>query len=241
MGRFMSPDPIIQNDLRIINPQRWNKYSYAINSPLVFDDPSGKDAVYVNFNDKAGGAGHSGIISVHPDGSIISVHPDGSATYSSFGPKGGPTPYGDGAVQTDTNLPSVQFGADGLPTPASYGALINAVAGFEKDDPSNVGTDYFKTSPAETAALDAYIKQRTDASNAGKAPKYCVIGNSCRDYALGGLKAAGINHGGSVIPNHLFLDLLPFADAHTDPEAGHKKNTGPPVLKRRDGSVVQDQ
>ena len=25
MGRFMSPDPIIMNDLRMINPQRWNK------------------------------------------------------------------------------------------------------------------------------------------------------------------------------------------------------------------------
>jgi RHS repeat-associated protein len=25
-GRFMSPDPIIQNELRLVNPQRWNKF-----------------------------------------------------------------------------------------------------------------------------------------------------------------------------------------------------------------------
>ncbi len=38
MGRFMSPDPIIMNELRMINPQRWNKYAYAVNSPLVYNE-----------------------------------------------------------------------------------------------------------------------------------------------------------------------------------------------------------
>ncbi len=35
MGRFISPDPIMANGLRMINPQRWNMYAYAVNSPLV--------------------------------------------------------------------------------------------------------------------------------------------------------------------------------------------------------------
>lgn len=236
MGRFMSPDPIIMNDLRMINPQRWNKYSYAVNNPIVFDDPSGKDAAYVNFDKMANGAGHAG---------ILSIHADGSATYSRFDPAQPGEPFGKGQVETDSSLPQVQFGSDGLPTSASYSALIFAVAGFETQiegstiDPSTVGIDYFKTSPAETAALDQYIKQQQDASNAGKAPPYCVIGSSCRDYALGGLVAGhAVNRFVaphlSVVPNFLFYELQPLADQHRDPEGTPKKNTETPCLKSRD-------
>jgi RHS repeat-associated protein len=236
MGRFMSPDPIIMNPLRMINPQRWNKYSYAVNSPLVFDDPSGKDAIYVNFNKMANGEGHAG---------IISVHADGSATYSRFGPETPGRPVGAGQIQTDSSLPTVQFGANGLPTDASYSALISAVAGFESNiegstiDPSTVGMDYFKTSSAETAALDQYINAMQAASNAGKAPTYCVIGSSCRDYALSGLIVGGAVDRWrapylSIVPNTLFLQLQGLDDGNKDPESGHKKNTSPPCLKRRD-------
>ena len=238
-GRFMSPDPIIMNTLRLINPQRWNKYSYVINNPLILTDPSGKDAIYVDFNKMASGYGHAG---------VISVHADGSATYSRYGPASAGRPVGSGEVQTDSSLPNVQFGANGLPTDASYAALISAVAGFETSiegstiDPSTVGLDYFKTTPSETADLDAYIKEQQDASNSGKAPTYCVVGSSCRDYALGGLVAAGIidrwrSPSFSVVPNTLFMQLQQggFTDAHKDPEAGHKKNGGTPCLKRRDG------
>lgn len=52
MGRFLSPDPIIQNELRLVNPQRWNKYAYVINNPLTLTDPTGKDAVFVDFSKK---------------------------------------------------------------------------------------------------------------------------------------------------------------------------------------------
>ena len=68
MGRFMSPDPIIMNELRMVNPQRWNKYAYVINNPLILTDPTGKDAAYVAFTDKVGGLGHAGVLSIHKDG-----------------------------------------------------------------------------------------------------------------------------------------------------------------------------
>jgi RHS repeat-associated protein len=77
MGRFMSPDPILQNDLRLLNPQRWNKYAYVINNPLILTDPTGLDAVYVNFSGMAGGFGHSGVMSVHSDGSATFSYKDG--------------------------------------------------------------------------------------------------------------------------------------------------------------------
>ena len=38
IGRFISPDPIIQN---FTNPQNFNRYSYCLNNPLKYIDPSG--------------------------------------------------------------------------------------------------------------------------------------------------------------------------------------------------------
>ena len=37
VGRFLSPDPIVQTD----NSQNFNRYSYAINNPLKYTDPTG--------------------------------------------------------------------------------------------------------------------------------------------------------------------------------------------------------
>jgi len=78
LGRFMSPDPSIALLLRIINPQRWNQYSYAIDNPLSYVDPTGRDAAAVNFSGMVGGFGHEG---------ILAISKDGTATYARFGPK----------------------------------------------------------------------------------------------------------------------------------------------------------
>lgn len=37
-GRFLQPDPVVQNTL---NAQNWNRYSYVLNNPLSYTDPSG--------------------------------------------------------------------------------------------------------------------------------------------------------------------------------------------------------
>ncbi|WP_158944829.1 RHS repeat-associated core domain-containing protein [Granulicella sp. S190] len=44
MGRFMSPDPGIPSPLHLLNPQRWNMYSYGLNNPLSYTDSTGMDA-----------------------------------------------------------------------------------------------------------------------------------------------------------------------------------------------------
>lgn len=209
-GRFTSPDPIIANELRLINPQRWNQYAYAVNSPLVFNDPDGRDAAYVNFSGMAHGYGHAG---------ILSIHSNGSATYSRFGPASAGSPIGKGEVQTDHELPSVEFGADGLPTAASYAALAVAVAQYENVDPSTVGIAYFKTSEAETQMLDQYIQQKQADSDAGKIPNYCVKGNNCADYAIQGLVVGGALEKWRVgflppTPNGIFTVLSRLADDH---------------------------
>ena len=40
IGRFISPDSIVS---RLTNPQAFNRYSYAINNPLKYTDPTGHD------------------------------------------------------------------------------------------------------------------------------------------------------------------------------------------------------
>ena len=42
-GRFTSVDPITVTSYRLANPQGFNGYSYVINNPLKFTDPTGKD------------------------------------------------------------------------------------------------------------------------------------------------------------------------------------------------------
>jgi RHS repeat-associated protein len=203
MGRFTSPDPIIMNDLRLINPQRWNKYAYTINNPLTLTDPTGKDAAYVSFSGMAMGYGHSGILSIHKG--------SGDATYSRFGPMSAGSPAGAGEVRTDYELPTVKFGADA--------ALTQAVADYEGVDSNTVGIDYFQTTDSETSNLDEYIRQRQEASDAGKSPNYCVIGSSCRDYALGGLVAGGAIESWrtqffSAAPNDVLHQLSGLADQY---------------------------
>lgn len=42
LGRFIQPDSIIP---RPANPQSWNRYSYVLNRPINFNDPTGHDSV----------------------------------------------------------------------------------------------------------------------------------------------------------------------------------------------------
>jgi len=42
-GRFLSGDPLLQVGRAKGKPQLWNRYSYALNNPLVFVDPTGED------------------------------------------------------------------------------------------------------------------------------------------------------------------------------------------------------
>ena len=39
VGRFLSPDPYVQD---LGNPQNFNRYSYCLNNPLKYNDPSGE-------------------------------------------------------------------------------------------------------------------------------------------------------------------------------------------------------
>lgn len=210
-GRFTSPDPLLFNELRLVNPQRWGMYNYALNNPLSFTDPDGRDAIAVNFGADVHGLGHMG---------IISVHANGNATYSRFGPEHPGSAVDIGVVRTTTDLPSVNFNSNGRPTESSFQALTAAVAKFEDYSDGSVKMLHFKTSEAETAALDDYIKRAQAASDARKLTYFGPF-STCVTYCVRGLNIAGVNGRGaihaldpfSMIPNYFAWWLATSANS----------------------------
>jgi RHS repeat-associated protein len=199
MGRFMTPDPVSATPLHLINPQRWNMYSYVMNNPLTYIDPDGKDAIAVNFVNEVPLGGHEG---------IIVVHADGSATYARFGPQHAASPADQGKVDVQ-QLSPVTFRDDSLPTVESYKQLSDEVAKIEGQASNTVGFNYFKTSEADSIALDNWMQQMKEASDRGKAPDYRVNSQNCATFCIAGLLNAHAvqNKGLSIIPNRLFMIL----------------------------------
>jgi RHS repeat-associated protein len=236
MGRFLSPDPILYNDLRLLNPQRWNKYAYVINNPLVLTDPTGKDAIAVNLVGEVPVGGHEG---------IIVVNHDGSATYARFGPQHASSASDAGKV-TIVDLKPVAFNSSGLPTDDAYKQLASEVGQIEGQPTSTVGFNYFKTSDSETAALEQWIQ----GWKARQAPHYDVNGINCAAFCIAGLiKGGAIGTGplGRVvlIPNRLFDILSHLADENwtwqgrqANPEGDVQRHKTVPCLKNRDGSCA---
>ena len=143
----MTPDPFTLSPLHIINPQRWNMYAYTLNNPTSHTDPTGLDAIAVDFSTMAKGAGHW---------AIISVQSNGTATYSDYGPLGGGKPSAPGEVKEMT-LSTQVTGVPGSTTDsAKLAALQSEVANREACvSPETVSFAYFKTSDADTPALSA--------------------------------------------------------------------------------------
>jgi RHS repeat-associated protein len=45
-GRFLSVDPVLDIKKAVKEPQRWNRYAYAVNNPLLYTDPDGREHVH---------------------------------------------------------------------------------------------------------------------------------------------------------------------------------------------------
>jgi RHS repeat-associated protein len=47
IGRFTGVDPVLNIEAALTDPQRWNRYSYAVNRPLTMVDSDGREAGYI--------------------------------------------------------------------------------------------------------------------------------------------------------------------------------------------------
>ena len=205
----------------MIDPQRWNMYAYTRNNPLTYVDPDGQDAIAVNFSHLAVGTGHA---------AIVSVHDDGSAMFGGFGPLGGGKPVAAGEIDRFSLATKLVFGNDGIPTKESFQALTRELASREGQPADSISFAYFKTSEADTIALDNYI-------NGYKPGEYVVGFNDCRTFCMAGLHAAHVatpitNYVQSQIqqsffnnfpPNLLILNLMVDSAASYDNKTGERK------------------
>jgi RHS repeat-associated protein len=200
-GRFTSSDPLSGTVLHVLNPQRWNMYAYAVNNPLTYVDPDGRDAIAVVYSKMAVHMGHAG---------VASVHGDGKGTYADFGPKNGPRPIGEGKYNFIDYKTQIQYGAGGRPTTASLTSLANELADDEQQPRDSVSVYYFKTSDAETAALDAFINQAKNRQSQGDVPHYVTGISDCIGFCARGLSQAHVGSSAPFfsIPNLYTLDFI---------------------------------
>jgi RHS repeat-associated protein len=182
LGRFTSPDPLSGTPLHLIDPQRWNMYTYVRDNPLVYKDPDGRDAVAVGFKTLAVHAGHE---------ALISVHRDGSATFGSYGPRGGGKPVWAGEYVVQTLKTQVKFDSDGTPLVGSLALLAGEVADIENVDPSTVDMAYFMTSDADTLILDKYLADLSNRSGG----LYFVGIHDCAEVCNVGMGKIGVGRG----------------------------------------------
>lgn len=109
----------------------------------------------------------------------------------------------------------MQFDAQGLPTAESYRELAKEAAEVEGQDPDTVGFEYFKTSDAETAAVESWMTYMEQLSKAGELPDYEFNGANCALFCIAGLQTGNVvkpNARLSIVPNRLWEPLLNLSD-----------------------------
>jgi RHS repeat-associated protein len=226
-GRFTSVDPLVANLLRVLNPQRWNMYAYAVNNPLVYTDPDGRDALVVQFATGAHGLGHAGVASLQRS--------TGKGRFADFQPLHAGSPHDVGRFGFD-NI-SVTYGSDGKPTKESLVAVANQLADDEQVPRDSVSVAYFKTSDTETAALEAYIGNAFNLQQHGETPDYWVGFRDCISFTQNGMARVGKYWGTSIlsIPNLQFLEFWLMANetaTGTSPKPDPEKDRKPPHKRK---------
>ncbi len=161
-GRFTSPDPTILALNRLVNPQRWNMYGYALNNPLKYVDPDGRDAMYVVFKDY-----RAAIMGLHPyatgHAAMVVVDGSGHTTYREYGRYD--TNQGETRSQT---VPNLQMDANGHPTDASMEALIETMS--KENQNGSVDVVYYDTTDDIDTLLLKELARRMAENKGSQAP-----------------------------------------------------------------------
>lgn len=208
IGRFLQVDP--HSDRYVfISP-----YNYALNNPLKFADPDGRDVILVIWATSNGRIGHAGVAVTNYRNDNGKMVPDGTYTYRDLWP-GSPV----GKENFGENVPAVYNEVT-----VSKDQLINTdVTGSEGYTPDGVVqlTTDFST---DQNVLQQLSQHETNNQN------YNGLTNNCSDFARTGVEAAA---GGKVsaseqltsktsatTPNQLYkaTQSLPKANVVKDPK-----------------------
>lgn len=195
IGRFMSADPVTLKGNRLLDPQRWNLYTYARNNPLGYLDPDGQDAIAIAFTDYK--ARESSIrVPFTGHGGLLVFDSTGKGKYYEYGRY-------DAAEKGVVKSTSVQLEIkDGKATDASIKATLKAIAEQEKYSGKITG-DYFKTTDKQAGKIEAYADGRENQNNDPNRKPYNsgvsgVLmgepdGNNCGTFVRDALAAGGID------------------------------------------------
>jgi RHS repeat-associated protein len=210
VGRFLSTDPLASS-FQPGTPQSPNRYVYVQNNPQLRVDPDGRDGIAVVFpNYKVGTPigklplGHAGVIAVDRN--------TGGTKYYEFGRYEG-DPRG---LVRSPDTPSLQLGANGLPTAGSMNNLLKTLSD-ERGQGGTVEAAYFKG--ADDTKMVAYADGREGQNNDSSRASYDLQSNNCATFAQNTLQAGGIATPVRAKPADYISDAKPAADASYTYEA----------------------
>ena len=183
LGRWTSPDPMFLASNRLVNPQRWNMYGYALNNPLKYIDPDGQDSMYVVFKDfrpsifgvRTLALGHAG---------MVVVDKSGHTTYREFGRYD--TNQGETRGQ---NVPNLQMDVNGHPTDASMQELIKTMSSENQN--GSVDVIYYDTTDDVDTLLLKELARRVAENKDSKRPSYNFDDHNCGTLFCETMRVAG--------------------------------------------------
>ena len=186
MGRWLSPDPVFLALNRLVNPQRWNLYGYALNSPFRYIDPDGEDAIMVVFPKFRAEAGGRRFPTGH--GAMIVVDKNGRTTYREYGRY---NPSGQLGRTRSVTVPNLKMDKEGHPTDESMKNLLAALSHDNQDGP--VEALYFDEDADMDTALLKELQRRKGENDDPNREGYSLRNHNCGTLFCETMNAAG-NH-----------------------------------------------
>jgi len=208
MGRFLSPDPGWFISAHPENPQSWNQYSYVLNNPLSFTDPTGLDCVYLN---DAG----NGIEEVDAD--VDTSQRQCSKTGGSYVP-GQLTGYATDSSDPDNTITKLQY------------SPYTSNADFTGPQPSVAGS-YMNVNPSTIPLTPSQLTKLIAENNNSQLPDSaiaCVIGikSGGDPQAVAGQGGKGNPYKGLPIPGNSAKGLMQVMNGATQDMVQNKYFTG---------------
>jgi RHS repeat-associated protein len=194
IGRFGSPDPALIKTSRVLNPQRFDMYVYAVNNPLTNIDPDGRDAIAVAFQEsyyhgmgailgnKVWSLGHAGLVTIDSKGHTAYYDKNGAGVHKED--------LGTHAVDENGKL-----------SPKETATILQQLS-KEHGEGGEVKAGYFKADDKSVAQMNKDADARASSDEDYKGTKA-----NCAQFVEDELRAASLPSSSSVTPNGMMMDI----------------------------------